>query len=1194
MNDKQIRHILVEYLKTKNAQMRIYHEKSIGTAVCDLMVVSDRLTGYEIKSDVDDFRRLPAQVLSYSRIFDENYVVVGKSHVERAAAVVPPQWGILTIEETAVQVEREATLNPAADVKIQLELLWKLELKNLLVKSGMPSYTYKSKEYIRGEIAAQLPVEDIHAHIVYELLHRDYSAYDATDYTEYFENDDARLPAAEIVDTLSEQNLDELSLDRWIELYRRAKEVRQSKEEQYKSVSARPAHRIPYTDIEVSPGVPWVSQKIISDFVYYLAFGKEYLYPDAEFVNYEPVTGHWHIERKTGGGPFPYRGGRPDWVRMNVTYGIEQYNALQIFEAMLNLREIKLRDRRNRYDEKATLRAQEKRKDIDKLFKEWIWQDEDRRWTIEEAYNSTLGAFKKKTYDGSALAFPEMSDDVELYPYQRDAVQKILDEKNTLLAFDVGAGKTYIMIAAAMRMRQMGLSLKNLFVVPNHIVGQWELIFKEMYPTAKVLAIEPRLFKPDMRQKVLRQIRDGDYDGIIMAYSCFEQIPLSATYLEKALEEQLHELERAVRAIPFGGASGSHAAISREEEHVRAQTKELLKTVTAAPDEITFDRLEIHTLFLDEAHNYKNIPLRTNLRNLRGINVAGSKKCLLMMEKVRCIQQSREGRGAVFATGTPLCNSLADAYTMQMYLQADKMKELHLDRFDNWVKTFAKPEIVCEIDVNASAFRFVERFSRFFNLPELSAMFSDIAVFHAMDGQDGLPTLDGYDNVEIERGEELADYMGSLCERTDKIRAKQVDPTEDNMLKVSTDGRKAALDLRLVGEEQEEDDTSKLICCKNNALTIYNAEPDCAQIIFCDVSTPHNRTSFNVYTRLKELLCADGVNEREIAFIHSFNTEERKVELFKKVNEGKVRFLIGSTFKLGTGANVQSKLKAIHHLDVPWRPSDMVQREGRILRKGNENDTVRIFRYITKGSFDAYSWQILETKQKFISQFLTGSTYERSATDLEENVLTYAQVKALALSDERMRLLAEKENERRQTLLLSSGFADQQRAAADRIPLLEKAIASLEERRLTITAIQERLCALTADEIARETEALRDLLPAEAVCGETPFPAGLTAFGFALALPETQNENKPFFLLCADGVSFEVESGASAAGNARRIVNLVKKPEKLSVDCDKQLESARRDLSNCQKTLQEKNPYTARIEQLTRDVENLKNELNRL
>lgn len=1194
MNDKQIRHILVEYLKTKNAQMRIYHEKSIGTAVCDLMVVSDRLTGYEIKSDADDFRRLPTQVLSYSRFFDENYIVVGKSHAEKAAVAAPPQWGVLVIEDDAITVTRQAQPNPIAEVKTQLELLWKLELKNLLVKSHLPNYTYKSKEYIREEIAARLSPEEIHAHVVYELLHRDYSAYDATDYTEYFEGDGAPLPAAEIVDTLSEQNLDELSLDRWIELYRKAKEVRQSKEEQYKAVSVRPPHKIPYTDIEVSPGVPWVSQKIISDFVYYLAFGKDYRYSDAEFVNYEPVTGHWHIERKTIGGPFPYHSGRPDWVRMNVTYGIEQYNALQIFEAMLNLREVKLRDRRNRYDEKATLRVQEKRDAIDKLFKEWIWQDEDRRWTIEEAYNSTLGAFEKKTYDGSALVFPEMSADVELYSYQRDAVQKILDEKNTLLAFDVGAGKTYIMIAAAMRMRQMGLSLKNLFVVPNHIVGQWELIFKEMYPAAKVLAIEPRLFKPDMRQKVLRQIRDGDYDGIIMAYSCFEQIPLSVTYLENTLEEKLRDLERAIRAIPLGSASGSQSAINREADHVRAQTKQLLDLVTAAPDEITFDQLEIHTLFLDEAHNYKNIPLRTNLRNLRGINVTGSKKCLMMMEKVRCVQQSREGRGAVFATGTPLCNSLADAYTMQMYLQPDKMKELHLDCFDNWVKTFAKPEVVCEIDVNSSAFRFVERFTRFFNLPELSAMFSDIAVFHAMDGQDGLPTLDGYDNVEIERGGGLAEYMKSLCVRTDKIRAKKVDPTEDNMLKVSTDGRKAALDLRLVGKDQPENDTSKLVCCVNNAMAIYAAEPDCAQIIFCDVSTPHNRTSFNVYTRLKELLVAVGVKEREIAFIHSYNTEERKVELFKKVNEGKVRFLIGSTFKLGTGANVQSKLKAIHHLDVPWRPSDMVQREGRILRKGNENDTVRIFRYITKGSFDAYSWQILETKQNFISQFLTGTTYERSATDLEENVLTYAQVKALALSDERMKLLAEKENARRQTLLLSSGFADQQRAAADRIPLLEKAIASLEERRQKIAAVQERLCALTADEISRESEALRGLLPAEAIDGDVPFPAGLTAFGFALSLPETQDEKKPYFLLCADGVSFTVESGASATGNARRIVNLVKKPEKLSVDCDKQLENARRDLINCQKTLQEQNPYTEKIEQLTRDVEELKKELNRL
>lgn len=1032
-SEKIIRNTMISYIKATYSEVRIFQEKSIGGSICDIMAVTNQLIGYEIKSDFDNYSRLGRQIEAYNNFFDENYIVVGDTHIKSVKEKVPGEWGIIRVSDSTVKIERTARQNSKVSRKRQLSILWKLELKNLLVKNHLPMYAQHDKAFIIDKLAKNVYRELLKEQIAEELMRRDYSIYNAMDYTVYSKKEE-NLPVVDIVDTLSETDMYEFTLDKWIEIYTKAAEVRKQKEEIYaKKPEPREPHEIPYTDITVYPGAPWISEDVINAFMVHL-MGRHERYTCAR---YEPVTGNWYIDGKT-----LYTGNVPIYT----TYGLQNYNALQILEATLNIREIKLYNGKE-YDEPRTIAALEKQRVILEEFQNWVWTDEDRKWEIEEAYNKMFSGFEKIEYDGSHLKFPEMSADFELYDYQKNAVQKIISTDNTLLAYDVGAGKTYIMVAAAMEMRRSGMSRKNLFVVPNNIVGQWEKIFTELYPTARVLAVEPKSFKPGMRQKVLKQILEGDYDGVIMAYSCFEMIPLSAEYITEDLMQELRILEEAIDSLKNRGNYGSlHIAIKREKEYITTLTNKLLKTISDNYDGITFDRLEINTIFLDEAHNYKNVPIRTKLKDLRGINITGSMKCLEMLRKIRCVQENNGGRGAVLATGTPLCNSISDAYVLQLYLQYDIMRETGLDKFDNWVKTFALPQQLCEIDVDTSKFRFVRRFAQFHNLPELSKLISQTAVFHAMDNID----IDSnYSDVIIKKNKALSDYMGKIRDRAEDIRAGMVDRKTDNMLKVSTDGRKAALDLTLVGEKQKYDKTSKVFNCVERVIDIYKKYDKCSQIIFCDYSTPRGE-SFSVYRELKLRLAECGIPEKEIAFIHSCKTEGAKIKLYEKVNAGEVRVLIGSTFKLGIGANVQTKLKAIHHLDVPWRPADMVQREGRILRRGNQNSEVYIFRYVAEGSFDAYSWQVLETKQKFISQFLNGTEYQRTASDLESNILTYAEVKALSLAQPIMKQLAEKENEVSRLQILNNRDVEIKRKLKEELKELDKKIPGLETQRRTV------------------------------------------------------------------------------------------------------------------------------------------------
>lgn len=1125
MNAEEVKLVLEAYLKVTEKDIRIYYEKKIGSAICDVMAVTDKLVGFEIKSDLDNYERLAEQVKAYDLFFDKNYIVVGKKHLSSVNEKVPSHWGIICISDGAFQIERKAKMNRGVACTRQLSILWKIELKNLLVENNLPMYALKHKGFLIDKLTEHVPADKLKKQVVSELKGRDYSLLND-------DEEEQNFVGIELLDGLSEQDFSSFTLDKWIALYNRARAVNAKKESVFENKKTeRPVHEINYKDIEVSLGAPWISCDIINEFVWQLlelensssSYLRDYLTNNPKIVNVEPITGNWFIESKG------YVGGGNRLAE--EVYGIKRYNALYIIEATLNLREIKLFDGKD-YNEADTLAALEKQRLICDKFKEWIWLDEDRIWEVDEAYNGMFAGLGEKTYDGSKLTFAGMNENITLHSYQKDAVQKIISTPNTLLAFDVGAGKTFIMIAAAMLMRASGLSRKNVFVVPNNIVGQWEFMFITLYPNAKVLTVEPKSFRQEMRNKVLRQIKEGDYDGIIIAYSCFELMNLSSEYIEASLREKLQALNSAIKSLTNRGAwRWGQAPLEREKKYLQGLAVELIDEIKAPVNEVAFDSLEINTLFVDEAHNFKNIPLKTALKNLRGINTKGSAKCLDMLEKVRCVQNANGGRGVVFATGTPICNSLSDAFAMQTYLQYDLLLERHLDRFDNWVKTFARPEQVCEIDVDTSKFRFVHRFVKFFNLPELSKLFSESTAFYANNESD-LPQFEDYNDEILHSSNQLKEYMQTLCERSEKVRAKEVDRSKDNMLKISIDGRKAALDLTLVGNEQPFDETSKIFRCVQNVMEIYRKYDGCSQLIFCDYSTPKGE-DFSVYRELKNRLKDGGIPEKEIAFVHSCKSEETRLKLYENVNCGKVRVLIGSTFKLGTGANVQTKLKAVHHLDVPWRPADMVQREGRILRRGNENKEVNIFRYVSEGSFDAYSWQILETKQRFISQFLNGTAHIRSASDLENSVLTYAEVKALALSEPKMKLLAEKENELRNVRVLYMRECEQKERLKIKLPDIEEGITSYEEKYNSSVQNGEYIKSLTIsrEQLKLYCESINEavlFIPDKELC---------KVYGFSMITPVRQSQNKPYVKFCLNGVSYAVEVGKSVGGNVTRISN---------------------------------------------------------
>ena len=794
-------------------------------------------------------------------------------------------------------------------------------------------------------------------------------------------------------------------------------------------------------DIHVSPGAPWIPAEV------YAQFAKEMLNLRCRpqiFFNEEVST--WRIvapeEAKTS-------------VANNMTYGTSYISALKILEQTMNAKTVKIYDYvptfgwkyESVFNKDATLAAQEKQKIIIREFVKWVHNNKYIRGWLEECYNDAFVGYGVSAYDGSFLEFPDLNPDVTFYPHQRNAIARmLLSTENLLLAHDVGTGKTYEMCAGVHELYRMGLSKKNLVVVPNNVLKATVDAHKHLYPDDKILAVFPKDFVPKHRQEILEKVRDGDYVAVYMAYSSFDMIVMSKNYW---INKMLSNRNALINAINNTSRKEEKRLLEREKEAISKKLSEYIIKGTDTPW-LTFDKLGVETLIVDEAHNYKNIPLKSKADNIIGMHTSGSKKCKEMLEKTKVVKK------LILATGTPLTNSLADLFVLQSYLQPEELKFRGIDSFDMWINTFGERETNFEVDVDSKHLRAMTRFSTFHNLTELMCLFSTVCDFHHVgEDESELPMFNGYRDVCVPKTKAQSDYIKELSERTELIRTHQVKRTEDNLLKVTTDGRKCALDVRLVDPKYYlwDHEKNKIDVCAEHIYELYCKEPGTCQVVFSDIGTP--KTSFNVYDGIKYELMGYGIPEQQIAFVHDATTESARARLFSAINSGEIRVVIGSTAKLGVGVNVQERLIALHHLSVPWRPADMVQREGRIIRRGNSCNEVYIYRYITEGSFDSYSWQLLENKQRFISSFLSGTSAARDADDVADVVLNYAEVKALAIGNPLIKKRVETANRLERTKI---SCRQRQKQLIDLRAVVDNVPAELERlenhRRITLSDIE--------------------------------------------------------------------------------------------------------------------------------------------
>ena len=751
------------------------------------------------------------------------------------------------------------------------------------------------------------------------------------------------------------------------------------------------------SEIEVRIGATWIEPKYIEDFMRETFETPDYLFDrNLVGVQYSDVTGQWNVKGKNTD-----RGNS----LVNMTYGTSRANAYRILEDSLNLRDTRIFDtieedgkEKRVLNKKETTLASQKQEAIREAFKDWVFRDPERRQTLCAKYNELFNSTRPREYDGSHLKFPGMTPDIILRPHQLNAVAHQLYGDNTLLAHCVGAGKTFEMIAAAMESKRLGLCQKSLFVVPNHLTEQWASDFLRLYPGANILAATKKDFEPANRKKFCSRIATGDYDAVIIGHTQFEKIPLSTERQAAMIERQITEIEMAIEAVK--AEKGERYTIKQMEKTKKSLNARLsrLNDTSRKDNVVTFEQLGVDRLFVDESHNYKNLFLYTKMRNVAGIAQTEAQKSSDMFAKCQYMDELTGGKGITFATGTPISNSMTELYTNMRYLQYGTLQKLGLGNFDSWAATFGETQTAIELAPEGTGYRAKTRFAKFFNLPELISLFKESADIQTPDMLK-LPVPEAeYENVVLKPSEYQKEMVQSLADRAEAVRDRRVDATVDNMLKITNDGRKLALDQRLINDMLPDEDNSKATTCVDKAFEIWEEtkEQKSAQLIFCDLSTPKGDGTFNVYEDIRNKLIEKGVPPEEIAFIHDANTETRKAELFAKVRSGQVRFLLGSTAKMGAGTNVQDRLIALHHLDVPWRPSDIEQQEGRILRQGNMNDKVKIFRYVTEGTFDSYSWQLIENKQKFIGQIMTSKSPVRSCEDIDEAALSYAEVKALA------------------------------------------------------------------------------------------------------------------------------------------------------------------------------------------------------
>ena len=751
------------------------------------------------------------------------------------------------------------------------------------------------------------------------------------------------------------------------------------------------------SEIEVRIGATWIEPKYIEDFMRETFETPDYLFDrNLVGVQYSDVTGQWNLKGKNAD-----HGN----ALVNMTYGTSRANAYRILEDSLNLRDTRIFDtieedgkEKRVLNKKETTLASQKQEAIREAFKDWVFRDPERRQTLCAKYNELFNSTRPREYDGSHLKFPGMTPDITLRPHQLNAVAHQLYGDNTLLAHCVGAGKTFEMIAAAMESKRLGLCQKSLFVVPNHLTEQWASDFLRLYPGANILAATKKDFEPANRKKFCSRIATGDYDAVIIGHTQFEKIPLSMERQAAMIERQITEIEMAIEAVK--AEKGERYTIKQMEKTKKSLNARLsrLNDTSRKDNVVTFEQLGVDRLFVDESHNYKNLFLYTKMRNVAGIAQTEAQKSSDMFAKCQYMDELTGGKGITFATGTPISNSMTELYTNMRYLQYSTLQKLGLGNFDSWAATFGETQTAIELAPEGTGYRTKTRFAKFFNLPELISLFKESADIQTPDMLK-LPVPEAeYENVVLKPSEYQKEMVQSLADRAEAVRDRKVEPHVDNMLKITNDGRKLALDQRLINDMLPDEDNSKATTCVDKACEIWEEtkEQKSAQLIFCDLSTPKGDGTFNVYEDIRGKLIEKGVPPEEIAFIHDANTEKRKAELFAKVRSGQVRFLLGSTAKMGAGTNVQDRLIALHHLDVPWRPSDIEQQEGRILRQGNMNDKVKIIRYVTEGTFDSYSWQLIENKQKFIGQIMTSKSPVRSCEDIDEAALSYAEVKALA------------------------------------------------------------------------------------------------------------------------------------------------------------------------------------------------------
>ena len=960
------------------------------------------------------------------------------------------------------------------------------------------------------------------------------------------------------------------------------------------------------SEIEVRVGATWIEPSDYQDFMTELLHTPWYLAQKEIQVKFSEVNGEWRITGKNADSPrnaFAY-----------ATYGTERANAYKILEDTLNLKDVRIYDKsvNENGDEirvlnkKETMLASQKQDAMKAAFKDWIFKDQQRRERLVKVYNERFNSIRPREYDGSHLTFPGMNPEIELRPHQKNAVAHQLYGENVLLAHVVGAGKTYEMVAAAMESKRLGLSQKNLFVVPNHLTEQWGAEFLQLYPGANILVATKKDFEPANRKKFCARIAMGNYDAIIIGHSQFERIPISDERQEAMLRKQIDDLEMAIQSARYEQDGGRYTVKQIEKTRKTLQTRlEKLNQKEKKDQVVTFEELGVDHLYVDEAHSYKNAFLYTKMRNVAGIAQNEAQKSADMFNKCQYLDEITGGKGITFATGTPISNSMTELYVMQRYLQNSKLQNMGLGLFDSWASTFGEVVTSIELAPEGNGYRAKSRFARFYNIPELMNMFKEIADIKTSD-QLKLPVPEAeYETVVLKPTEQQKEIVESLGERAEVVRNGGVDASVDNMLKITNDGRKLALDQRLVNELLPDNPESKIAVCAEKSYEIWKdtAAQKSAQLIFCDLSTPKGDGSFNVYDDLKQKLIEKGVPEKEIAFIHDANTEAKKTELFGKVKSGQVRFLIGSTAKMGAGTNVQDRLIALHHLDIGWKPSDLEQREGRIIRQGNHNKKVHIFRYVTESTFDSYMWQLIENKQKFISQIMTSKAPVRSCEDVDEAALSYAEVKALATGNpavkEKMALdvdvaklkllkASHMNNQYRLEDDIARNFPQQIAKLTEIIDSYKADIAHFSEHK--ITDPEQFSMEISGKVFTEKKEAGVALL---AVCKDIKSVDAAMDIGsyqgFNMRI-QFDSWSKEFILSVKHESVAKVRLGADALGNITRINNLLESyPEKLA-EAEQRLETVQEQMANAKEEVGKPFP---KEEELNQKLERL-SELNAL